>query len=208
MDLSQPIKSVLPGAYADVLVVLARTRGSLTGRQVAALTDGAVSQPRVNAILKELSTAGVVDMEIKGRSHLYTMNREHLVADAVEQLASIRSRMIDEMERLVSQWVVEAVSVWLFGSAARGDGSAASDIDLLVIRPSGVDEFSDRWESQIHKLENHVSRWTGNDCRVIQYSPDDIDELDTGDDPLLATIRQEGLRITGDRRSLRTRANT
>jgi len=36
----------------------------LSGLQIAALTDGAVSQPRVNAILKELSTAGVVDMEI------------------------------------------------------------------------------------------------------------------------------------------------
>lgn len=205
MDLSQPIKSVLPGAYSDVLVVLARTRNSLTGRQIAALTDGAVSQPRVNAILNELSTAGVVDMEIKGRSHLYTMNRDHLAADAIEQLASMRSRMIDAMAQLVSEWVVGAVSVWLFGSAARGDGSTASDIDLLVIRPSGVDELSDRWESQIHELEDRVSRWTGNDCRVIQYSPDEIDELD---DPLLATIREEGLRITGDRRSLRARADT
>jgi predicted nucleotidyltransferase len=51
-------------------------------------------------------------------------------------LADVRT----EIDRLVSLVVAEAhpLRVILFGSAARGDMTAGSDIDLLVVMPDGT----------------------------------------------------------------------
>ena len=63
MDLGQPISSVIPGAYGDVIAVLARTDVWLSGRKVAALTRGQTSRRRVDAVLAELAKAGIADMQ-------------------------------------------------------------------------------------------------------------------------------------------------
>lgn len=201
MDVANPMKSVIPSAQGEVLAVLARTTSSLTGRQIAGLTDGRVSQKRVSDILNTLTKAGIVTRQVAGSSYLHRLNREHLAADAVIQLASIRDRLIGRIIDEVGTWHAPAEGVWLFGSVARGDGGLDSDVDILAVRVDDMEADDSLWLAQIDGLAQAVASWTGNDCRIVEYSAEEIARLAGDGDPLVRSIRSEGIRIAG-RRSL------
>ncbi len=201
MDISHPMKSVIPSAQGEVLAVLARTTSSLTGRQIAGLTEGRVSQKRVSDILNTLTGAGIVLRQVAGSSHLHTLNREHLAADAIVQLASVRDRLIGRIIDDVQAWRSSAEGVWLFGSVARGDGGPDSDVDILVVRNDDVEAADALWLNQLDALAQAVAGWTGNDCRIVEYSAGEIARLIGDEDPLVRSIGTEGIRIAG-RRSL------
>ncbi|MEA2023184.1 MAG: nucleotidyltransferase domain-containing protein [Actinomycetota bacterium] len=199
--MANPMKSVIPSAQGEVLAVLARTTSSLTGRQIAGLTDGRVSQKRVSDILNMLTGAGIVVRQVAGSSYLHRLNREHLAADAIVQLASIRDRLTGRIADEVGAWRSPGEGVWLFGSVVRGDGGANSDVDVLVVRNDEVGADDALWLSQIDALAQAVAGWTGNDCRIVEFSAGEIARLVGDDDPLVRSIRSEGIRIAG-RRSL------
>ena len=201
MDIAHPMKSVIPSAQGDVLAVLAGTTSSLTGRQDAGLTGGRVSQKRVSDILNTLTEAGFVTRQVAGSSCLHRLNREHLAADAIVELGSIRNRMIERIAGEVDTWDPAADGVWLFGSVAKGDGGPDSDVDILAVRNDRVEADDPRWLAQLDCLSQAVTRWTGNDCRIVEYSAEEIARLVGDDEPLVRSIRSEGIRITG-RRSL------
>jgi predicted nucleotidyltransferase len=203
MDASSPIKSVIPTVRGDVLRVLALTDDTLTGRQVADLVGSAASRRAVSIALNDLVAAGIVHRQEKGSAYLHVLNREHLAADAIVALASMRDRLLDAMETEVAAWHIQPAGMWLFGSMARGDGSSASDVDVLVVRPESVLDDDAVWESQIDELAANVTAWTGNDCREIEYSTREIRDLVAEGEPLVALIRQHGILIAGDRSLLR-----
>lgn len=201
MDIANPMKSVIPSAQGEVLAVLARTTSSLTGRQIAGLTEGRVSQKRVSDILTTLTGAGIVTRQVAGSSYLHRLNRDHLAANAIVDLASIRDRLFGRIVDEVETWRLPADGVWLFGSVARGDGGLDSDIDLLAVRNDNVGADDALWLIQLDGLAKAVASWTGNDCRIVEYSAGEITRLVDDEDPLVRSIRAEGIRITG-RRSL------
>lgn len=199
MDLSSPIRSVVPSSHGDVLAVLARTDRALSGRQVAGLTGGRVSQKGANLALRALASAGLVVVEDHPPAKLYRLNRRHLAADAVQALASLRERLIDGIRFSLGEWAIPAHGAWLFGSAARGDGQVASDIDVLVVRPDAVGDDDDTWLSQVAHLVDDVTAWTGNSCEVVEYSADEFEELMASDEALAEALRRESIALTTHR---------
>ena len=67
----------------------------------------------------------------------------------------------------------------VFGSAARGDGDAASDIDVFVVRPATVAEDDATWRGQLDSLADDITRWTGNHAGISEVGPDDPGALDS-----------------------------
>ena len=57
--------------------------------------------------------------------------------DALEYGTDVESIVRRMVERVVERF--DPVSVWLFGSMARGDCSRYSDVDLMIIMPEGTD---------------------------------------------------------------------
>ena len=203
MNPSAPIKSVIPSAHADVLRVLALSDITLTGRQVAELTGGAVSQKAVSTILNDLVVSGIVHRDSKGSAYLHRLNRDHLAAEAIVALATMRIRLLDALEATIAEWTKKPVGVWMFGSMARGDGSPASDIDILVIRSETISEDDPVWMSQLDAMTRDVTRWTGNECRILEYGHHEIRELVEQGEPLVASVLNEGILIEGARSVLR-----
>jgi hypothetical protein len=199
MDLSSPIRSVVPGARGEVLAVLARTTQPLSGRRVAELTDGRVSQKGANLALRALVSSGVVLSEDQPPAKLYRLNRDHLAAPSIEGLATLRERLVAAMRSHLAGWEVPAWGAWLFGSAARGDGGEDSDVDLLVVRSDDVDEDDARWLDQVEGLVADVTAWTGNRCSVVEYGADEFERLMAGRGRLAASLRSDALNLT-DRR--------
>src|ERR1700674_1557581 len=129
VDIASPHKAVSPTLDGDVLRVLARTTGVLTGREVAALT-GRRSHSGVLDALNRLTEHGLVNRVELNRAYLFTLNREHLAAAAVELLMDMRGELLRRIRGAVDSWEIAPANVSMFGSAARGDGGTASDIDL------------------------------------------------------------------------------
>jgi len=196
MDLSNPIRSVVPAAHADVLAVLARTEQPLTGRGVAELTDGRVSQKGVNLVLRALDEAGLVTVETHPPAKLYRLNRQHLAAASIEALATMRERMIDSMRQHLRTWSLPPWGAWLFGSAARGGGDETSDIDVLVVRPDEVSDDDPRWLEQLERLTDDVAAWTGNRCEIVEYAVEEFRSLMQRSDRLAVDLRSDAIALT------------
>lgn len=207
MDLSNPIRSVIPSAQGDVLAVLARTQQPLTGRRVAALTDGRVSQKGVNLALRALVNAGLVIAEHHPPAKLYRLNRRHLAANSIEALASLRETLIDAMRGHLDTWRFPAWGAWLFGSAARGDGDDDSDIDVLIVRPLGVDDAHPDWLDQIEHFIADVTAWSGNRCQVVEYDVAEFKALLSRNDRLARDLRAYGVALTSRRLPRRVAAD-
>lgn len=176
MDVASPIRSVLPSLEGPVLEVLAGTTGSLAGREVARLTRGG-SEAGVRRALHRLVEQGVVRAEARGGAVLYALNRRHLAYPAVEVLVALRRTLLSRLRGAIETWAQPPVHVSLFGSAARRDGDAASDIDVLLVRPADLNAAErDTWTEQLDQLRVDVEQWTGNRCQLYEIDPDELAE--------------------------------
>lgn len=197
MDLSNPISSIIPSGHGVVLAVLARTDQPMSGRRVAELTGGGLSTKGTSNVLRALVDAGVVLVEDQPPSKLYQLNRRHLGAASVIELTQLRSRLLDALRDQLGRWNPAATAAWLFGSAARGDGSTGSDIDVLVVRSDGVDSDDPAWLAQVDELAEDVRAWTGNPCSVIEYSETEFGDLMSGPERLADELRSDAVRLAG-----------
>jgi hypothetical protein len=163
-----------------------------------------MSHSGVLKVLDRLSEQGLVKRVELNRTHLYSMNREHLAAPAVEILMDMRNSLIDRMRTLTGEWRVPATHLSLFGSAARGDGDVESDIDLFVVRGDSLADTNPLWGQQVQDLRTSAERWTGNSTSVIEVSDTRLAGLAAEGALVLGELLRDGVLIAG--RSLRTLA--
>src|ERR1700753_910080 len=124
MDLSEPIRSVVPSVTGSVLGVLARAGEAQTGRDIERRVKPVVSHRGVQNSLDGLVEAGLVERVDKGRAALYSLNPDHVAAGAIVSLASMRTEVFERITTAVKSWKIRPRSVTVFGSMARGDGDA------------------------------------------------------------------------------------
>ena len=196
MNLSRPWALIRPSIDMEVLLVLCGTVRPLTGREVARLIR-AGSQPAVNAVLRRLSGEGVVLSEEAGNAYLYTFNREHPGAPAIELLAGIRAELERRLRAEIADWQITPAHVSPFGSAARGDGDTRSDIDVFVVRPARVAEDDPRWRAQLEGQSDHVYAWTGNHAGLSEVSAIDLRRLRHERPPVVEELRQVAITLAG-----------
>jgi predicted nucleotidyltransferase len=190
MRLVDPLASLLADSQAGALRVLARTDAGMTGRQVARLA-GATQHTTTKRALDKLEDIGLVQVE-RGLQHsVYRANREHVLWPAIELSLGASSELERRITELVGTEYPEAVSVAVFGSVARGTASESSDVDLVVVsgeRPA--DAFAVR-------LGDRVRAWTGNDCSVLDFTPEQLRTAVDTDDPIVASLRADAHTLYG-----------
>ncbi|MGH3082595.1 MAG: nucleotidyltransferase domain-containing protein [Gaiellaceae bacterium] len=196
MDLSRPWALIRSPIDTEVLLVLGGTTRPLTGREVARLVRTG-SQPAVNAALRRLAEEGLVRAEEAGNAFLYTLNREHLGAPAVELLLGIRTEFERRLQAEIAEWGIAPAHVSIFGSAARGDGDTHSDIDIFVVRPAGIAEDDPGWREQLERLSDHVHDWTGNHAAISEVSAADVRRLRRERPPVVDELRRDAITLTG-----------
>ncbi len=200
MDLSSPISSVIPSAHGAVLAVLARTTEPLSGRRVAALTDGKVGQWRANEVLGALADAGIVLRELRPPAKLYRLNRDHVAAAGVIALTGQWETLLQRIRDELADWSAAPVSACLFGSAARGEAGASSDIDILLVRTddmSASDGAERAWQEQVDRLTEHVRTWSGNACETLELTAAELSEAIARDDRLVRDLVRDAIALAG-----------
>jgi predicted nucleotidyltransferase len=196
MDLSRPWAPIRSPIDMEVMRVLRGTARALTGRDVARLVRTG-SQPTVNASLRRLSAEGLVRVEEAGNAYLYTFNREHLAAPAVELLADIRAELERRLRDEIASWTIAPVHLSIFGSAARGDGNTASDIDIFVVRPRDISHDDPHWREQLDSLSDRVLAWTGNHAGLSEVSETDVRRLRRERPPVVDELSREAITVAG-----------
>ncbi len=197
VDVAHPVRGIIPTLDAPVLEVLAGTTRRLSGREVHRLA-GTGSVRGVQLVLARLVGQGLVSAEEHTGATLYAANRAHLAWPALEALVGLRRRLLERIRDTVAGWGIPSLHVSLFGSAARGDGDAGSDIDLLVVRPDVVGEGNEAWEAQLDALREAVTAWTGNRCQAFALDSARLAAHVVADDPLVEGWLRDGILLAGE----------
>jgi hypothetical protein len=196
MDLSIPFRSLLPGADSDVLAILTQSTKPRTGREIARLAER--SQRGTQLVLSHLVEHGLVLMREAGSARVYTLNRDHLAAEPIAELANLRGtlfrRLSDEVFRF---WRPQPVHLSVFGSAARGDGGLDSDIDIFLVRPGDVEEDDEKWREQVDALADAVFRWTGNHAGISEVGEQETELLRSEQPAIVESLRGDAVDIAG-----------
>jgi predicted nucleotidyltransferase len=200
MDFSRPLQVVTPTLDGDVLAALARAEMQVTGRELHRLI-GHGSENGVRRAAERLVEQGVVLSEQAGKAKLYRLNRDHIAAEPLVALASLRELLLERLRAEVADWTGKPRVVVLFGSVARGQGGRKSDLDLLVIRPADMDPDNDIWQEQVAELERKATLYTGNDARILEFGEQELAE--GSPEPVLVRAYRDGVELYGSLRSLK-----
>jgi predicted nucleotidyltransferase len=199
MDFRHPLEVVTPTLDGDVLVALARAEEMFTGRRLHRMV-GHGSEPGIRRAADRLVEQGLVGRREVGRAKVYWLNREHLAAPYVEGLAFMRQELVGRLRDAVASWEPPPRFVFLFGSAARGEATPESDLDLLVIRSRDMDEDDSEWRDQLAQLERDATAWTGNEARILEYGEDELSDASVRE--VIEQAVAEGIELHGSRHEL------
>jgi predicted nucleotidyltransferase len=223
MDLSDPTRAITPTLDGTVLAVLAAAGKPLTVGQVAAQTARG-SEIGIRRSLSRLVEQGTVRATIMGRNQVHELNRDHVAAKVADLLAGLRIELWGRFRAELDSWRPRPIYACVFGSAARGDGSVDSDIDLLVVhppfpgekKPTGLSptlrsQIADalgtvtmasdepdavrRWEDQLAHLHDQVQRWTGNPLQIVDLSFHEWRHPPGEYQPLLKEVGRDGIEL-------------
>ena len=204
MELNRPLATITPTLDGDVLAVLAQHDATFTTGQLHRVLNR-YSEEGIRKVLQRLTRQGVVRSQRVGNAYSYRLNRQHLAADPIIQLARLPRTLLERLEDRLNSWAIPPTYAAVFGSAARGTMTEDSDLDLLLVRAD--DTPIQIWDEQVADLVADVSRWTGNDIRPLEYT---VSELTTArDEFVLRDVLEDGLTVAGRRawlsRQLRAR---
>ena len=147
--------------------------------------------------MAELVESGLVNAVQAGKAKLYSLNRMHVAANAIQELASLREALFQRIRDHVASWKHNPISVVLFGSTARGDGSSYSDVDLLIVRSADLDANNADWSAALANLSELVLVWSGNGCELLEYTEAEVKRLARSGEPLFNSISVEGISLFG-----------
>jgi DNA-binding GntR family transcriptional regulator len=226
VDLTDPTRAVTATLDGPVLAVLAGAGKPLTVGEVAALTPRG-SEIGVRKSLSRLVEQGIVRATEMGRNRVHELNREHVAAPVAEALAGLRLVLWKRFRSSLGAWNPKPAYGCVFGSAARGDGDAHSDIDLLLVRApvagetdprrssAGLAELvagyaseftagqltarqASKWAKQVEQLHELVPAWTGNPLQVVEMSTFEWADHRRRRTPLFTEIDRDAIQVAGE----------
>jgi hypothetical protein len=189
VDLSDPTAAFGPSRDRAVLRALAVDLQPRSGRRLAA--DAGIAHSTALRVLDRLVREGVAIELDAGRARLFRLNPDHVLAPCVIALATARDLLIERLRAEIATWSLPPAAALMFGSAARGDGDAESDVDVLLLRPRAIAD-RDEWGRQVDGLAERVRAWSGNHLGVVELEPDSV----PAEAALIAAVRAEGIELT------------
>jgi predicted nucleotidyltransferase len=170
-----------------------------TGRELA--TAAGVSSAQAARDLHSLLDVGIVRVTSHGRSFAWSWNPRHVLAGPLSDLLGFENSIRGELSHEIALGLVGLPirRARLFGSVARGDERADSDVDLFL-EVKGQSEKS-RVEAALPILQERIWNRFGNPLTTLVYSAADVDH--PRNPGLLVTIDVEGVDVPVEEGSAR-----
>jgi predicted nucleotidyltransferase len=195
VDFVRPVEAVIPGVQGRILSVLVETTAPLNLRTLARLAG--VSPAQASRVLPGLVDLGVVDRYEVPPSSQFLLARANVAARAVIELARSKEAAIESLRLAAAAMEVKPESVIVFGSFARGDAVAESDIDIVIVRPDSIDEDDDDWADALESWRRDAATVTGNAVEVVEVSLDEAGSKLRGRSEFWRNVRRDGTSVYG-----------
>ena len=200
MLLQNPLEAFSnPTADYPILRVLEKVEDPLT---TTAIFKRCPSVPRitVHKSLTRLVGHGIVNRELLGNAYFYSLNRNHILFPVIKELVHVTDNLFEKIRESISTWENSPDLVYLFGSAARGQMTIDSDLDLLFVLENETCE-KDSLLNDTYALCEFLREVTGNEINPVVFYRYEIKNT-----PLFRDILEEGVCIYGDSELLSTYA--
>lgn len=197
MLLHRPLLTITPTVDGDVLMVLAGADSEFTAPDIHRLL-GRWSVQGIRKAVERLASQGTVAVRESRAASFYRLNREHLAAPAIIELAGLRLRFYEKLEESFEAWAPKPAVAAVFGSAVRSEMTVSSDIDIFIARPDAIEAEHSDWVAQLSDLVQAASNWTGNDVRVFELPLSEARQRFAEGDEVLRSIGKEGIAVCGD----------
>ena len=197
MDYVRPIEAVVPGVQGRVLGALARSEAEMTIRTAARLAG--VSAQQATVVVNRLVGLGLVTRREAGSAALVALDRTNEAAGAIVALAALPRSTMQRLAELAQSISPAPVSLVVFGSFARGEADADSDVDALAVRAADVAVDDEAWIDALGGWERSARRITGNPVELLVVGVDELPALlSAGDEgSLWRSIKTEGVTLAG-----------
>ena len=197
MDFQRPVETLIPGATGRLLAALARVDAELPISTLASVAG--VGRTRASGLISELSGLGLVDRREIGRTTMVRLARDNAAGSLLDRLGHLQSVVTEQLRLMAAEVDPAPLALVVFGSFARGEANADSDIDVLAVRPD--DATSDRWVDALATFATKARRLTGNPVQILDY---DLAELRRRANPRAKTgtafweaLRRDGVILAG-----------
>ena len=190
MAAAADIEDVIPGAQGRILGALMRLDGPRTISDVARLAD--VSRDRAADVVGELERLGLVERQRVGRAHLISLIEENPVTESLREIERVHERSVDRLTRAARSIRPAPQFMALYGSWARQEATAESDLDVAVIADPDADRDA---------LLEALDRWSVVARRVTGHNPSVViaDEPAAARGRLWESIRRDAVVLVGDK---------
>jgi DNA-binding transcriptional ArsR family regulator len=195
VDFSSSLQSLIPGTTGRVLAALVRTSMPLSGRAIAQLAG--VSPAQAARVLPKLADLGLVEARPAPPAVLYALAPDHVATEPLLALSRLDSVLVEQLAATIDGLEPAPACVAVFGSFARHEARSDSDIDLLVVRPAGLDEDDDAWWETVEKIRARARRLSGNRIEILETGHEEARKLLHSRRPLWRSIHREALVVHG-----------
>lgn len=128
--------------------------------EVARLTG--TRQGVVQRELKTLTEAGILNFERRGRQKFYSVDRDNPIFQDLRNIVFKTFGVIGRMKNALEPLKKKIRVAFVYGSFARSEEVASSDLDLFVVGRTGLDE--------IVRIMSPVEKEIGRDINPILFS--------------------------------------
>lgn len=197
MDYRHSVEALIPGVQGRVLGVLARSGTDLTMRRVADFAR--VSPQQASVVIGKLVELGVLERRDVPPASLVRLVADNLAARAVLSIADLRRAALERVAELASAIRPAPASLVVFGSFARAEADADSDLDVLAVRPRGLrSEDDEEWTDSLWSWSAAATRAVGNPANVMEAEAEEISGLLRRPGPTVWTeIVRDGIVLVG-----------
>lgn len=172
MDYTHPVEALIPGAQGRILGVLARTDAEFTLRALSERAKVSINQ--TSTVVARLVHLGVVEGREAGTAFLVRLSRAAEVAELIRKITWLDNWVIQLLRDKAQQITPQPAAVVLFGSFARGQADADSDVDLIIVRPKEVAQADDNWRSSLEEYAEAVGPKIGNPVQVLEVGHEEL----------------------------------
>ncbi len=160
MRLRHPLDDALASAsHVRVIRALLGMPQGLTGSGREIARRAGLSHPTAIKVLRDLGGQGLVRPARSGGAQVFSLNRENLLARPIAELFHSEDAIVSEL----TEWLRHALApfsevkrAYLFGSAARGEMTRESDLDLAVMTSLPDPDIDERLEPVTAGLRERV----------------------------------------------------
>jgi len=146
-----------------------------------------------------LTHAGIVAEVPTGQGSVFSINDTHPFAPALRALFAIererRSAILNATEAWADRQSPTLLAVWLFGSAARGEDTFQSDIDLAVVAKTGAG--AQRLATSLRDCLEPIARQQAVHPSVVPYSSAAVLSLPQDDAQMWTNLSRDATPLSG-----------